>query len=202
MATTQNLLNLKIHKLSQAQYDRELANDNIDSTALYLTPEEEPIFTGTGTLIKGTFNGTEQTASVEYTPAGTVSTPTITVEPNTTTMNSIKDVGKLPTASLTPGSVSLTASLVDTTKANKTVIISASYTDPKLDFDKGALPEKGPSTTVVTGIKSTSATQPIFEGTKGTISHKHTPRGTITITTATPGAGETANYTPAGTVDR
>ena len=38
---TENLQTLKIHRLSQAQYDRELAAGNIDESALYLTPEEE-----------------------------------------------------------------------------------------------------------------------------------------------------------------
>lgn len=38
---TENLSTLKIHKLSQAQYDRELAAGRIDANALYLTPDEE-----------------------------------------------------------------------------------------------------------------------------------------------------------------
>ena len=38
---TENLSTLKIHKLTQAQYNRELAAGNIDETALYLTPDEE-----------------------------------------------------------------------------------------------------------------------------------------------------------------
>lgn len=38
---TQNLSTLKIHKLTQDQYDRELAAGNIDENALYLTPNEE-----------------------------------------------------------------------------------------------------------------------------------------------------------------
>lgn len=37
---TENLSTLKIHKLTQAQYDRELNNGTIDANALYLTPEE------------------------------------------------------------------------------------------------------------------------------------------------------------------
>ena len=37
---TNNLSTLKIHKLSQAQYDREKAAGNLDQTALYLTPDE------------------------------------------------------------------------------------------------------------------------------------------------------------------
>ena len=38
---TENLSTLKIHKLSQKQYERELENGNIDETALYLTPDQE-----------------------------------------------------------------------------------------------------------------------------------------------------------------
>ena len=41
MATTTNLSTLKIHKLTQAQYDREVENGTIDENALYLTPDEE-----------------------------------------------------------------------------------------------------------------------------------------------------------------
>lgn len=37
---TENVSTLKINKLTQAQYDRELAAGNIDENALYLTPEE------------------------------------------------------------------------------------------------------------------------------------------------------------------
>lgn len=38
---TENLSTLKIHKLTQAQYDRELAAGRIDKNALYLTPDED-----------------------------------------------------------------------------------------------------------------------------------------------------------------
>lgn len=38
---TENLQTLKIHKLTQAQYDRELEAGNIDESALYLTPDEK-----------------------------------------------------------------------------------------------------------------------------------------------------------------
>lgn len=37
---TDNVSTLKIHKLTQAQYDRALASGNIDENALYLTPDE------------------------------------------------------------------------------------------------------------------------------------------------------------------
>lgn len=39
--TTENLSTLKIHKLTQKQYDRELEAGRIDENALYLTPYEE-----------------------------------------------------------------------------------------------------------------------------------------------------------------
>ena len=37
---TENLSTLKIHKLTQEQYDREFDNGRIDETALYLTPDD------------------------------------------------------------------------------------------------------------------------------------------------------------------
>ena len=181
-------------------------------------------FTGTGTLIKATFSGTEQTASASYTPAGSVSTPTITVTPNTTSVYSITAVGSLPSLSYTAGtaskisswsagsgSASISGSV--STGPNRTVTLSLSHTHtaPSLSYSSvdidnitawsaGSLPTKGSATTVVTGIQSASSTQPTFTGTAATISHKHTPSGTITVTAAAPGTGETANYTPAGTV--
>ncbi|MBQ2003391.1 MAG: hypothetical protein II240_08865 [Bacteroidaceae bacterium] len=47
---TENLSTLKIHKLTQAQYDRELEAGNLDETALYLTPEEEIDLSGYTTV--------------------------------------------------------------------------------------------------------------------------------------------------------
>ena len=37
---TQNISTLKIHKLTEEQYERELEAGNIDENALYLTPDE------------------------------------------------------------------------------------------------------------------------------------------------------------------
>lgn len=37
---TENLSTLKINKLTQEQYDRELAAGRIDENALYLTPDD------------------------------------------------------------------------------------------------------------------------------------------------------------------
>lgn len=46
---TENLSTLKIHKLTQAQYERELAAGKIDPNALYLTPDEEVDLSGYAT---------------------------------------------------------------------------------------------------------------------------------------------------------
>jgi hypothetical protein len=46
---TENLSTLKIHKLTQAQYDRELSAGNIDANALYLTPDEDVDLSGYAT---------------------------------------------------------------------------------------------------------------------------------------------------------
>ena len=37
----ENISTLKIHKLTQEQYDRELAAGRIDENAIYLTPDKE-----------------------------------------------------------------------------------------------------------------------------------------------------------------
>ena len=46
---TENLSTLKIHKLTQEQYNRELANNTLDKNAIYLTPEEEIDLSGYAT---------------------------------------------------------------------------------------------------------------------------------------------------------
>ncbi len=38
---TENVQTLKIHKLTQEQYDREFEAGNIDGSALYFIPDEE-----------------------------------------------------------------------------------------------------------------------------------------------------------------
>lgn len=56
---TENLSTLKIHKLSQAQYDRELEAGRIDETALYLTPDNmDGANLATGSYV-GTGSGTK-----------------------------------------------------------------------------------------------------------------------------------------------
>lgn len=107
-------------------------------------------YTPAGTVSVSTKSTENKTAAVSpassgtatYTPAGSVSTPTITVTPNTTTVNSITAVGTLPSWTATVASENLT-----------------------LGWDAGTLPTKGGNTTVATGIKSATSSQPTFTGT-------------------------------------
>lgn len=157
-------------------------------------------YTPAGTVSKPTFSGTEATVSVSgtpsgsvtigtgsgtsnYTPAGSVSAPGVTVTPDTTTVNSITNVGTLPTCTLP------TLSLVVSGTNLKATWNAGS-------FSAGTLPTKGNNTTVVTGIKSATATAPTFTGTgvqltgsfsgnAMTSSGKYTPAGTVTQPTFT-----------------
>lgn len=132
-------------------------------------------------------SGTSHTHTVSHTPAGTVSTPTITVTPNTTTVNSITAVGSLPSLTYTEGTASKISSwsagsgsfsaTVSSSGPNRVVTLSHGHTTPTLSYTSvnadditawsaGTLPTKGSNTTVVTSIKSATSTQPTFTGTK------------------------------------
>lgn len=88
----------------------------------------------------------KDSASASYTPEGSVSAPTVTVDVNTASVTPITDVGTLP---------NFTASV-----SNETLT---------LGFSAGSLPTKGTDVTVATGIKSASASEPAFTGTSATI---------------------------------
>lgn len=148
-------------------------------------------YTPAGSVSQPTFSGTAFTSTGNFTPEGSVSTPTITVTPNTTTVNSITGVGSLPD--------------FGATVANETLTLS---------WDAGALPTRGANTTVATGIKSATSTQPTFTGTQGSVSVSGTATGTVSKPTFT-GTGaklegtfsgnvlnSTGNFTPSGTVSK
>lgn len=109
-------------------------------------------FTPSGSVTVSTNATTNKTATVSaassgtatYTPAGSVSAPTISVASagSTTTVNSITNVGTLPSWGATV--------------ANEVLTIT---------WSTGSLPTKGSNTTVKTGDASYSASQPTFSGT-------------------------------------
>lgn len=67
---TKNLSTLKINKLTQGQYDRELAAGNIKEDELYLTPDEAvkqtPIIYSTTDLVAGVSELAEGTIYIVY----------------------------------------------------------------------------------------------------------------------------------------
>nr|DAJ37766.1 MAG TPA: hypothetical protein [Caudoviricetes sp.] len=91
----------------------------------------------------------KDSASASYTPAGSVSAPTVTVAVNTASVTPITGVGTLPNFTATVDNETLT-----------------------LGFSAGSLPTKGENVTVATGIKSASASAPAFTGTSATITTK------------------------------
>lgn len=178
-----------------------------DSASGSFTPSgsvSQPTFSGTSTTSTGKFtpSGSVSLATVATTPTisfstgtssdntfrcgGTVGTPTITVTPSMTTVNSITDVGTLPAFIATVANENLT-----------------------LGWSAGTLPIKGSDTTVATGIQSATSTQPSFSGsyvkltnssidvptsasfngTEGNVSVTGTPSGTVTKPTFTGTAG-------------
>lgn len=106
---------------------------------------EEFVWNGSAwqSIGKNNFGAFAFVNSVSYTPEGTVGAPTISVTGDTTgTVNSITDVGTLPTFSV----------------SNEVLTITA-----------GTLPTKGSDTTVVTATGTISASAPTFTGTAATI---------------------------------
>lgn len=143
------------------------------------------LFTPSGSISLGTTNKTAavspaSSGTATYTPAGSVAAPTISVATagSTTTVNSITNVGTLPTYSVSGEVLTLT---------------------------QGTLPTKGANTTVKTGDASYSASAPAFTGTgvrlvtnnisvpnsatftgtAGSVSVSGTPSGTVSQPTFT-----------------
>lgn len=162
----------------------------------------QPSFTGTSTTSTGKFTptgsvsltDTNKTATVSaaqsgdttYQPSGSVSTPTISVKTagSTTTVNSITDVGTLPSATMPTYSVS-----------NETLTITAG------SFNAGTLPTKGANQTVKTGDAAYESTQPTFSGTAVRLVTDN-----IAVPTSASFSGNEGNVsvtgTPSGTVSQ
>lgn len=109
-------------------------------------------FGSTGSLKSLAF---KDTASGNFTPSGSVSTPTITITPVEGSVRTLADVGTLPDCTLPSFSA---------TVANET--LSLGWTAGS--FDPGDLPEIGANVTVLTGASAT-ASQPTFTGTQGSV---------------------------------
>lgn len=156
----------------------------------------QPIFSGDAMTSTGNFtpegsvslSTTNKTATVSpaasgtatYTPEGTCSGTAVTL--NTTTVNSITDVGSLPSCTLPSYTV-----------ANEVLTITAG------NFDAGALPTKGTNTTVATSVKT--VTDPTFTGTG-----KRLVTGDIAVPSSATFTGSeggvSVSGTPSGTVSK
>lgn len=156
---------------------------------------------GTATYTpEGTNASSSVSGSCSVTATGSVSTPTISVKTagSTTTVNSITNVGTLPSATMPTYTV-----------ANEVLTITAG------SFNAGTLPTKGANTTVKTGDAVYQSSQPTFTGTAatGTISgtaaaQEFTGTGARLVTgnisvpnsASFSGTEGSISYTPAGSV--
>lgn len=81
---TENVSTLKIHKLSQEQYDRELAAGTLDDTAIYMTPGEEidlsPYATITQLNTKANTSHTHDASNITSGKFSTARLPVIPIE--------------------------------------------------------------------------------------------------------------------------
>ena len=107
----------------------------------------EFIFNGTAWQLFGDLSGLgdlafEDSAEGSYTPAGSISGTAVSYSPSSTTVNSITDVGTLPSLSVSGEVLSLSA---------------------------GSLPTKGSDTTVLTALGDATVTDGSFTGTAATI---------------------------------
>jgi hypothetical protein len=146
---------------------------NASSTTVTFTQASTRTNIATGTTLATAFSriskwladlGTlafKSSVSASYTPAGSVTAPTISVSSagSTTTVNSITAVGTLPSCTLP----TLSATVDET---NEKLILNWTAGS----FSAGTLPTKGSNTTVKTGDASYTATTPTFSGTAATIS--------------------------------
>ena len=179
------------------------ATDNTNGNYQPKGAVSQPTFSGNSLTSTGSFtpSGTvtptiatpSSGETANYTPAGSVSAPSISkaTAGSTTTVNSITDVGTLPTFSATVANENLT-----------------------LGFSQGTLPKKGANTTVKTGDATYTASAPIFTGTgvlisasfSGTqddISVSGTPSGTVSKPTFTGTKTQiSGSVTPSGTVSQ
>ena len=125
--------------------------------------------------IPTTFTGTQGNISVNGTATGSCSGGGVTL--NTTTVNSITDVGTLPSATMPTYSVS-----------NETLTITAG------SFNAGTLPTKGFDTTVKTGDAAYQSTQPTFTGDAVRL-----VTGNIAVPTSASFSGNEGNISVSGT---
>ena len=189
--------------------DTEIDFSNLGALAYKDSASGTVTFT---TVDSAAFTNGAVSASATYTPAGTVSTPTITVTPSTKSV-SVKDQDGSVTAgsaatftsgtfsggSFTQGTDQFTAPVLTTSVSGETLTISFSQgsfsqgTDSYTPASHGADTFSGgaptevtlptfKAETVVDGITSASSTQPTFTGTEATISSTGTATGDVDLT--------------------
>ena len=189
--------------------DTEVSFEGLGSLAYKSSASGSVSFT---TADSASFSNGSVSASATYTPAGTVSTPTITVTPATSSIPTKLTDGSVSAGSaasftsgtfsggsFTQGTDQFVAPTLTTSVSGEVLTISftqGSFTQGSDSFTAAThgadtFQANTPtsvtlptydSTTVVTGITSASSTQPTFSGTEATISSTGSASGDVTLT--------------------
>ena len=159
-----------------------------------VTGVKDATYTPEGSVnVNVTYASTAMSSTGNFTPAGTISAPDISVVPATAQIQHIASLGELPSyiaavynapsakEDKAQYATSGMLAAIDEEDAEKLVISTAPKADAltginfnagsytPAEFNAGALPTYGAAQTIVTGITSATATAPIFTGTQGAV---------------------------------
>jgi len=184
-------------ELSDQATTNPIKINNVDTTAvagnIVYYNRSEYLFDGTKWILLGDLSALgdlayKDTASMTYTPAGTVSKPTFTGSESSVAITAADDANgnyepkgtvSAPSISVkTAGSTTTVNSItgVGTLPALGTTVADENLT---LTWDAGTLPTKGADTSVKTGDAVYQASAPSFTGTKAQLSGTTTAAGSV-----------------------
>ena len=159
-------------------------------------------YTPEGTISTPEFVGDEMESTGTFTPEGTVAAPEIHVELTPTTVNSVTDVGSMPTLATEYDEANKRLKLVWTAGTvpsieSKSVVADVTVTAEAPEFTGMT------GDVIVRGTPTGTISEPIFEGSSAELVDDFTPVGIISqpVFTGTP-AKAVAEYTPAGTISQ
>ena len=168
---TENLSTLKIHKLTQAQYEREMKAGRIDENAIYLTPDEEDA------VKEGDFLTFKEQVELEFDDCLKKEPRTYTATPDTLIdiINSAENGATIQLEAGTYPLLTLT-NQYGLTRKNLNGYIALEYNNGIKDAD-GTLIEKALITTYPENLTIRGQEGVFFEGvslTSGVLSHERT----------------------------
>ena len=166
---------------------------------LVVYQSKEFVFDGTKWIEMGDLSligdlGWKDSASGNFTPAGSVSQPTFTGSSSTVTITATdnsngnyqpKGTVAAPTISLAPAGSTASVVPIDGVGTLPSLTTTVANEVLTIGFHRGSLPTKGTAVTVKTGDGSYTASAPAFTGSKAQLSGTTTASGTVSQPTFT-----------------